>query len=115
MTGNGNGNGNGIGTVSDELIAKARAIATRSDELLGLLEDARQKLLESRKPAPQQRVPARQAGPQGPRGPEGISEGLRLLTTQMSVEGSSRQEIAARLREEYGVKDPEPILKSMGL
>jgi hypothetical protein len=60
-------NGTGVASLSDDLIAKARAIASRSDELLELLEDARQRLLDSdegpeastdRKPAPKRRFKA---------------------------------------------------------
>ena len=42
----GNGNGNAAATLSEDLITRARAIANRSDELLQLLEDARQRLLD---------------------------------------------------------------------
>jgi hypothetical protein len=33
----------------------------------------------------------------------------------MSVAGADREEIAERLRDEFGVADPDPILKKMGL
>src|SRR4051794_31191811 len=46
-----NGNGNAVATLSDDLIAKARALASRSDELLELLEDARRRLVD---PVPKQ-------------------------------------------------------------
>jgi hypothetical protein len=124
MSGNGNGNGNAVTNLSDDLIAKARAIANRSDELLELLEDARTRLLESdrstsakgRKPAPGRRFkPEPEARPKKGAGTDDVSEGLRLLTTQMSVAGADRAEIAERLKDEFAIKDPEPILKSMGL
>jgi hypothetical protein len=118
----GNGNGNGAATLSDDLITRARAIASRSDELLQLLEDARQRLVDpGEKPAPKRRfeskpadAPKRQAAPKAPK-KEGISEGLRLLTTQMAVAGANHEEIASALRDEYGVKNPDPILKSLGI
>jgi hypothetical protein len=156
-----NGNGNSVGSITDDLIEKAKAIANRSDELLHLLEDARQKLLDSgretgeqrRRPAEQrsrpeekrssqdgqrgrreqqrrqqdpqrrQREPQRRFRPKpGPDRPvaktadgEQIPEGLRLLTTQMSVEGSSREEILARLKNDFDVTNPEQVLKGMGL
>jgi hypothetical protein len=119
-----NGNGNSVGTVTDDLIAKARAIANRSDELLHLLEDARQKLLNGgRKPEQERRFkPAEpisiestpEAPPKVPAPPE-ISDGLRLLTTQMTMSGASREEIAAWLTQEFGIADPEAILRQMGL
>jgi hypothetical protein len=38
------------------------------------------------------------------------SDGARLLAAQMAVAGSSRQDIEARLREEFGIQDASPIL-----
>jgi hypothetical protein len=117
VNGSANGNGNAVATLSDELIARAKAIANRSDELLHLLEDARQRLLDpAEKAASQRRLkpePARK--PRVSAKKDGVPEGLRLLTTQMSVAGADRDEIAERLRDEFGVDDPEPILKNMGL
>jgi hypothetical protein len=121
MSGNGNGNGKPAAALSDDLIARARAIADRSDELLHLLEDARLRLLDpDTTPARQRRFkpepaskPASRRRPSAKNGQ--ISEGLRLLTTQMSVAGADRDEIAERLREEFGVENAEPILKEMGL
>lgn len=114
----GNGNGKAVATLSDDLIARAQAIASRSDELLHLLEDARLRLVDAgEKPATQRRLrskPSRQVK-KGSAGKPGIPEGLRLLTTQMSVAGADRDEIAERLQDEFGVDNPEPILKNMGL
>jgi hypothetical protein len=113
---NRNGNGNAAATLSDDLVARAQAIASRSDELLDLLDDARQRLVEPPgKPATQRGVksdPARRT--RSSTRPGGIPEGLRVLATQMSVSGANRDEIAKQLQE-FGVKDPERILKSMGL
>jgi hypothetical protein len=122
-----NGNGNAVTSLSDDLITKARAIANRSDELLQLLEDARQKLLDSdHKVEPKRRFKQKPASATKAQKPsqtqqqtqkrsDEVPEGLRLLTTQMSMEGSDRKEIATRLKKEYDVADPEPILKSLGL
>ncbi len=41
---------------------------------------------------------------------ERSTEGLRLLATQMAVAGSTHEEIAARLRDEFGVKDATELL-----
>ncbi len=38
------------------------------------------------------------------------SDGARLLAAQMAVAGSSRDEIEARLRKEFGIEDAGPIL-----
>jgi hypothetical protein len=127
-----NGNGKAVANLSDELVAKARAIASRSDELLDLLEDARQRLLDSdadggaskaRPPAPKRRFKPKSESKPKPKAtakssgkPSGeLSEGLRLLTSQMAAAGADRREIANRLRDDFAIEDPEPILKSMGL
>lgn len=39
-----------------------------------------------------------------------VSEGVRLLATQMAVAGSSRSEIEDRLRRELNVRDPETLV-----
>jgi hypothetical protein len=44
-----------------------------------------------------------------------VSEGARLLATQMAVAGSTRDEIAWRLREEFGIHDSTAILDEIGL
>ena len=125
-------NGSGVAGLSDDLIAKARAIASRSDELLELLEDARQRLLDSDQerdaskepePAPKRRFkPQAESKPKPTPKPRAraragseLSEGLRLLTTQMSAAGADRREIAEHLRRDFGIEDPDRILKSMGL
>ena len=41
---------------------------------------------------------------------DGPSQGLLLLATQMAVAGSGREEIAARLRDDFGVVDTEEVL-----
>lgn len=113
----GNGNGNAAAALSDDLIARAKAIASRSDELLHLLEDARQRLVEpAEKPATQRKFksePARRS--KASTKSAGIPDGLRVLAAQMSASGANRDQIAKQLRDEFGVDDPEPILKSMGL
>ena len=129
MSGSSNGNGKATAALSDDLIARAKAIASRSDELLHLLEDARLRLLDpDEKQAKQRRFKPESAPKSAPKTnskpatrtkrsakDSGISEGLRLLTTQMAVAGADRAEIAARLRDEFGITDAEPILKDMGL
>jgi len=47
--------------------------------------------------------------------PEGISEGARLLALQQLNAGVDAEVIAQRLTEEFGVKDPKPILEWMGV
>ena len=64
-------------------------------------------------PPPQQAPPAAQ--PPGPEPDSRVSEGARLLATQMAVAGSTRDEIAWRLREEFGIHDATAILDEIGL
>jgi hypothetical protein len=127
MNGNGNGNGNGdaVATLSDDLVAKARKIASRSDELLELLEDARLRLVDpDRKPLPKdQAANPRRGAKSDPnsdvRAKEAkdgdVSDGLRLLITQLTVAGIEREQIAAQLSEDFDVDDPESVLKRLGL
>lgn len=69
-------------------------------------------------PAPAAKEPVSQppsAPPPPPAHPIGSgegapSDGARLLAAQMAVAGSSRQDIEARLREEFGIQDASPIL-----
>jgi hypothetical protein len=44
-----------------------------------------------------------------------VSDGARLLATQMAVAGSSRDEIAYRLHEEFGIQDATAILDEIGI
>jgi vacuolar-type H+-ATPase subunit H len=57
--------------------------------------------------------PAGEAGTgPGPRG-RGTPAGARLLATQMAVSGSSRQEIATRLRNGFEIEDADAILDAI--
>jgi hypothetical protein len=63
-------------------------------------------------PAPPQAAsaPAPPPAAQPAAGDAATSDGARLLAAQMAVAGSSRQEIEARLRSEFGIEDAAPIL-----
>ena len=52
---------------------------------------------------------------EAPRPVGASSEGARLLATQMAVAGSSKDEIAWRLREEFGIEDSSAILAEIGI
>jgi hypothetical protein len=47
--------------------------------------------------------------------PDGISEGARLLALQQLMAGVDADVIQERLTNEFGIKDPKPILEWMGL
>jgi hypothetical protein len=48
-----------------------------------------------------------------PAGPRSGSSGARLLATQMAVSGSSREEIAERLRSSFDIDDANEILDAI--
>jgi hypothetical protein len=48
-----------------------------------------------------------------PPGPRAGAAGARLLATQMAVSGSSREEIAQRLRDVFEIEDPSEILDAI--
>ncbi len=50
---------------------------------------------------------------QEPAGPRSGSAGARLLATQMAVSGSSREEIAERLRKGFDIADSSEILDAI--
>lgn len=166
-----------LSTLTDDLIQRARSVAQQSDALIGALDDAGRRMLNSALPGqgserpreeapppaepPPQRwgrtnagapqpgsggwrpagetaaprgTPAQQPAPQAPppsppapaepepapRAPEArptgqVSEGARVLATQMAVAGSTRDEIAWRLQDEFGIQDPSPILHEIGI
>lgn len=64
-------------------------------------------------PRPQPDPPRAAPAPATNRAP--VSEGARLLATQMAVAGSTRDEIAWRLREEFGIQDSTAILDEIGI
>jgi hypothetical protein len=51
--------------------------------------------------------------PETPAGPRSGSAGARLLATQMAVSGSSREEIAERLRSGFDIADTSEILDAI--
>jgi cell division septum initiation protein DivIVA len=53
------------------------------------------------------------AQPEAPAGPRSGSAGARLLATQMAVSGSSREEIAERLRSGFDITDTSEILDAI--
>jgi cell division septum initiation protein DivIVA len=47
--------------------------------------------------------------------PQGISEGARLLALQQHTAGVDAETIEKRLKEQFGIEDPKPVLEWMGL
>jgi vacuolar-type H+-ATPase subunit H len=125
---------------ADSLIAQAEQIRQRSEQLLAGLARFRSDLdgedagwsgyepqIGARAPHLSAVAPAAEPAPaeeeeeEAPRAPaltplRGEREspaGARLLATQMAVSGSSREEIASRLRNGFEIDDPEPILDAI--
>jgi cell division septum initiation protein DivIVA len=115
---------------TDSLIAQTEDIRRRSDRLLEALEevraqlagDAGRELLDAEaaaRPSPRSHLsavaPAQE--PERPRSePRPARDspaGARLLATQMAVSGSSRQEIASRLRNGFGIEDTDAVLDAI--
>ncbi len=67
----------------------------------------------SSQPGPHLRPVAAAPQPEAPAGPRSGSAGARLLATQMAVSGSSREEIAARLRNGFDIEDTSEILDAI--
>jgi hypothetical protein len=90
------------GARADRIVAeRLRALA---DELDPPVAGQRESHLRPVTAAPQ---------PEAPAGPRSGSAGARLLATQMAVSGSSREEIAERLRSGFDIADTSEILDAI--
>lgn len=106
--------------LTDSLFAQAEEIRRQSERLLESLEEIRDQIggAEAERPkassrgfhlsavAPVEEPPHEDSGRQE-------SAGARLLATQMAVSGSSREEIAARLRNGFDIEDTDAILDAI--
>jgi hypothetical protein len=102
---------------SAALLAKrASEMRIESEELISSLEETKAEIQQQLSPAPpdaarQGRAMAMaEAAAEGDAEENGLSAGARLLATQMSVAGSSREEIENRLRDEFHIEQPESML-----
>jgi hypothetical protein len=105
-----------LSTITDGLVSRARAVAKQSDELIDALDAAGRRALRTESESTRKDTLV-QSGPVGspPQRDGGVSEGARLLAAEMAAAGSSRETIAGRLREEFGIQDPTAILNDAGL
>lgn len=119
--------------LTDSLVAQAAAIRDQSKQLLASLAEAKRRIAAeggveigavetSAAPARAPHLSAVEpvvepdaAAPTElrPSGGEGSAAGARLLATQMAVSGSSREEIAARLRNGFEIEDTASILDAI--
>jgi len=92
-------------------LADASARADRIvAERLRALADELDPPLQPRREAYLRPVDPPEAAPAGPRS---AAAGARLLATQMTVSGASREEIAERLRGGFEIDDPNEILDAI--
>jgi hypothetical protein len=105
-----------LSSITDELLARAQAVARQTDELIGALNGDNRgalKVVSGNDSEPAGTAPSSNRRPRRPTG--SVSDGARLLATQMAVAGSSRDGIASRLKEEFGIEDSSAILDEAGL
>jgi hypothetical protein len=127
--------------LADGLMERARTLASQADQLIAALDLAARRLVESgrgveaspivapvrlleRAPATaesNQGVPAVAAtedvGPTAAAATESVqpvSDGIRLLITTMALAGTGHDEIAKRLREDFGFEDADDVIKRAG-
>ena len=112
-----------LAELTDSLIAQAEAIRTQSEHLLESLALARSEVAAESSPPPRGPhlsavAPVDEPAADEPPAPSPIDErqnnaGARLLATQMAVSGSSREEIALRLRSGFEIEDSGAILDAI--
>ncbi|HET7506824.1 MAG TPA: hypothetical protein VFJ53_00550 [Solirubrobacterales bacterium] len=100
----------------DTLLGQAISLRREAERLQATLEEAQSRI--DPEPAPQEVPRLRAVGeteePIPPAEvPLGDAAGARLLATQMAVSGSSREEIADRLRNRFEIEDTTPILDAI--
>jgi hypothetical protein len=101
-----------LSSITEDLLARAKAVAKESDELMRALDTASRRALHLNGTGSS--AESSNGSVQIERSRR-VSDGARLLATQMAVAGSSRETIASRLKEEFGILDSTPILDEAGL
>jgi cell division septum initiation protein DivIVA len=121
-----------VSELVDSLLGQALALRQEAERLQATLEEARARFggqenaeeserpfepeeVEGREEVPAPRLRAVIADEERPpeRGPRSDSAGARLLATQMAISGSSREEIAHRLRNGFEIEDADAILDAI--
>jgi vacuolar-type H+-ATPase subunit H len=111
-----------LAALTDSLVSQAETIRQQAGQLLESLAQAGADL--EPEPAPLSRgshltavapveEPAGEEAGADPAGERQTHAGARLLATQMAVSGSSREEIASRLRNGFEIDDTEAILDAI--
>lgn len=116
----------GLSDVVDSLLAQATSLRHEAEQLQASLEEAKG-LIENLgppetpgQPEPERPEPPRLRAISGSEEPQrevsdrrAEAAGARLLATQMAVSGSSREEIALRLRNGFEIEDTDAILDAI--
>jgi len=93
----------------DQVVAATEAAKRRLDELAATIDELTHRVDAALRQAPAAPAPppprADVAAPS-----EGASSTARLVAIEMAVGGATRSETEARLRDELGTADPQPIL-----
>jgi cell division septum initiation protein DivIVA len=127
----GAGRADELGDMVDTLLAQAVSLREETERLQAMLEAARGRLggetegpppaieHEERREAPRLRAvepepaPAAEATAREPEPRRRDAPGARLLATQLAVSGSSREEIAEKLRTGFEIEDTDAILDAI--
>lgn len=126
------GRASGLAELIDTLLGQATSLRQEAEKLQAVLEEAKAAVEagEQAEPAKQEEPSAEveQQQPEVPRlravgepddsqkaaeGRSADAAGARLLATQMAVSGSSREEIALRLRNGFEIEDTDAILDAI--
>lgn len=111
-----------LAELTDSLCEQAEAIRAHSEQLLAALEEARRELGAPERPQRAETgervthlsaVGSRPEPDPEPQPARNTVAGARLLAAQMAVSGSSREEIAARLRNGFEIEDANAILDAI--
>jgi hypothetical protein len=113
-----------LGDLIETLLGQAISLRREAERLQATLEEARERIEPGERPEPREveeaprlrAVPVEEATAADPAEPvdrfSGAS-GARLLATQLAVSGSSREEIAERLRNGFEIEDTDAILDAI--
>jgi cell division septum initiation protein DivIVA len=104
-----------VSELIDTLLGQAVSLRREAERLQATLEAARAQLGGEESPeAPRLRaVDSAEAPAAEPESRRADASGARLLATQMAVSGSSREEIAQRLRNGFEIEDTDAILDAI--
>jgi len=105
----------GLADLVDTLLAQAISLRQEAERLQATLEAAKERI-EPQEPegTPRLRAVTVEGGPAvAPVERPADAPGARLLATQMAVSGSSREEIAQRLRNGFEIEDTDAILDAI--